>query len=105
MKYKNAWKCQKCPQSNDEKGCPCWTELMETNVQTGQERITKKCLFQLMPNLLVQVIKAGNRPAAEISAMRGEVLNNMQQLTQVVARQLPNSLSDPLLENNKKEKP
>ena len=89
MKYKNAWKCNKCPESNGEKGCPCWTELIETNTQTGQERMTKNCLFQLMPRLLVEVVKASNRPAAEMSAMRGEVIDKMQQLTQVVAHQLP----------------
>jgi len=64
MKYKNAWKCQKCPESNDEKGCPGWTELIEMNVETGQERVTKECLFQMMPRLMVEVIKASNRPCA-----------------------------------------
>jgi len=89
MKYKSAWKCNKCPESNDEKGCPCWTELIETNAETGQERITKNCLFQLMPNLLVEVIKASNRPAAEISAMRVEAISNMQHLVQTVTHQIP----------------
>lgn len=87
MKYKNAMKCHKCPESNDEKGCPCWTEIIETNSETGQERINKNCLFQLMPSLMVEVIKASNRPAAEMSAMRGEVVSNIQQLSQVITHQ------------------
>ena len=89
MKYKNAWKCHKCPESNTEKGCPCWTELIEVNAETGQERVNKNCLFQLMPNLLIEVIKASNRPAAEMSAMRGDVINKIQQLSHVVVKTFP----------------
>ncbi len=89
MKYKQAWKCHKCPESNEEKGCPAWTELIEMNIETGQERVTKECLFQMMPRLMVEVIKASNRPAAELSAMRREVVNQVQKLARTAAYSLP----------------
>ena len=88
MKYKNAWKCQRCPESNNEQGCPAWIELIETHMETGQERINRNCLFQMMPHLMVELIKASNRPAAEMSAMRGEVINKVQQLTTVVSQKM-----------------
>lgn len=70
MAYKNAWKCKACPESNGALGCPAWCEVVETEVSSGNERITKECLFQMLPKMLVEVIKASNRPAAEIGAMR-----------------------------------
>jgi len=75
MNYKNPFECKECPES--EKGCPCWTELLETNIQTGEERITKDCLFRLMPRLIVEVIKASNRPAAAIESTRNALVENL----------------------------
>ena len=75
MNYKNPFECKECPES--EKGCPCWTELLETNIQTGEERITKDCLFKLMPRLMVEVIKASNRPAAAIESTRNALIYNL----------------------------
>lgn len=78
--YANAFVCNECPGNNGPQGCPCWVELIETNIQTGEERINKNCLFQMMPSMLVEVIKASNRPAAEIGRMREEVVSGVQQL-------------------------
>ena len=72
MNYKNPFECKECPES--EKGCPCWTELLETNIQTGEERITKDCLLKLMPRLMIEVIKASNRPAAAMESTRNTLL-------------------------------
>ncbi len=71
--YKNAWKCHRCPKSNDEKGCPAWIEYSETNIITGEVRITKECSFQAMPKFLVKVIEASNRPAAAVESTRNEI--------------------------------
>ncbi len=79
--FSNAFKCKKCPESNSKNGCPCWTELTETNIATGEHKTTKNCIFQLMPLLLVEVIKASNRPAQEISHTKNEIVkgfNNIQ---------------------------
>jgi hypothetical protein len=88
IKYMNAFECQVCPQSNGVHGCPCWTELVETNLQTGQERITKNCIFQLLPHMLVEVIKASNRPAAEIGAMRQEVVEGVAKLANTAVQKI-----------------
>jgi len=88
MAYKNAWNCKRCPRTNTDIGCPAWTELLETNIATQEERITKDCLFILLPRLMVEVIKVSNRPAAEISAMRCEVGKGFVQIASVL-RELP----------------
>ncbi len=82
MSFKNAWKCKKCPKSNEENGCPAWTELMMTNVQSGEEKLDKGCLFQMMPMLMVEVIKASNRPAAEIGALKSGMINAVSELAE-----------------------
>ena len=80
MNYKKAFTCKKCPGRNDELGCPCWVEFMETNIVSGEERLWKGCIFAALPRMLVEVIKASNRPAGEISAMRCEIVNGFTQL-------------------------
>ena len=75
MNYKNPFECKECPES--EKGCPCWVEILETNIQTGEERITKDCIFKLLPRLMIEVIKASNRPAAAIEATRNSLVDNL----------------------------
>lgn len=84
MNYKNADNCKKCPQSNDENGCPWWWEYMVTDQSNGKERLEKKCGKSALPEFLIEVIKASNRPAAEISAMREQVTENVVKLAAVV---------------------
>lgn len=79
MNYKHSFDCKHCPQRNDEQGCPCWCELVETNTVTGEERINKKCLFQLLPSILIELIKASNRPAAAIESTRNEMASKLDQ--------------------------
>lgn len=70
----------KCPKNSDPakgKYCPAWTEYMETNPQTGEERLQKECLFQAMPRFMIETIKAANRPAAAIESTRNEIANGM----------------------------
>lgn len=87
MRYKNAEKCHKCPQSNGEDGCPWWWELMERNDQ-GQERLNKQCGKAYIPTLLVEVIKASNRPAAEMGAMRQGVVEAMSQAVETTINKI-----------------
>lgn len=70
-----AWDCANCPQ--DTAICPAWAELVETHVRTGDERITKDCMFRLLPRMIVEVIKASNRPAAEVGQLRQEIFRGL----------------------------
>ncbi len=81
MNYKNAFKCKKCPQSNNENGCPMWWEIIETNTETGKERVRKACGYILMPLFLTEVIKASNRPAAAIEATRNALVESLTRLS------------------------
>lgn len=60
-----------------DRPCPCWIDavdgMTETNVATGQERIVTGCFYQVIPRLMVHVVRESNRPAAEMSAMRAAV--------------------------------
>jgi len=80
--YKKAWKCKKCPETNNENGCPAWTELMVTNIQSGEEKLEKDCLYRMLPMLLVEVIKASNRPAAEIGSLKNGMINAISELAE-----------------------
>lgn len=91
--YRHAWDCRRCPQRNDEQGCPAWTELLESNTATGEERITKGCLFALLPRLLVEVLKASNRPAAAIESTRNEIAAGFDRLAASAAPALLSVLS------------
>ena len=56
MKYKNAFNCKKCPQRNDENGCPLWWEIVWTN-DTGGQKVNKGCILsQEMGLPIVQTI-------------------------------------------------
>jgi hypothetical protein len=83
MNYSRAWHCDKCPQTNNDDGCPCWIEYMQSN-PSGDERLKKECLFQALPIFLIEVIKASNRPAAAIESMRNETVIGLDAITQAV---------------------
>ncbi len=80
MNYKAAFRCKKCPQSNGPEGCPVWIEIVIVNSETKHTAIDKNCGFQLMPLLMVEVIKASNRPAEEMSALREGMTMQYRQL-------------------------
>lgn len=73
----------KCPRNNDpEQGayCPAWTEYVETNPASGEERLQKECLFSAMPKFMIHTLAAANRPAAAIESMRNEMSDGLGQL-------------------------
>lgn len=77
----------KCPRNNDpekDKYCPAWTEYMETNQSTGEERMQKECLFTAMPKFMIETMKAANRPAAAIESVRNEVTEGLGRIAQGV---------------------
>jgi len=80
MNHTHAFRCAQCPRNSDpERGpsCPAWWEWTAENVQTGESRIERMCGWQAMPRFLTEVIKASNRPAAEIGACRNEIVNGL----------------------------
>lgn len=77
MSYSHAFHCSACPETNSPKGCPAWVELVLTN-PSGDTKIEKSCVLQQLPMLMVEVIKASNRPAAAIESVR-ENLNTVLQ--------------------------
>lgn len=81
--YKNAFKCNACPQSNGENGCPSWWELVGEDM--GKQPVLKKgCGHALLPELLLHVIVASNRPAAAVESMRNEMAKDMVGLITVL---------------------
>lgn len=72
-KYKNAFKCHKCPQSNGEDGCPAWNEVIMTEAQSGEQKIVKGCNFQLMPWIMTEAIKAANVSTGTSADIKNEV--------------------------------
>ena len=79
--YKNAFKCRKCPQSNDEKGCPVWWEQVWEEEVTKEQVLTSGCGFVLAQNLILDVVKQGFGARAEVNEMRKEVVNGVEQAT------------------------
>lgn len=76
--------CAKCPHAHSNAGCPFWIEpengFMETNIQTGDERLVQGCFFQVMPKLMAHVVRAANRPAAALENWRNEMSNGFAQI-------------------------
>lgn len=86
MNYKNANKCHKCPQSNDEKGCPHWMEISMTN-DKGEHKIDKACGHQLMPALLVMTVNAANRVTEQISGVQNEIASGFTTVARVLSNE------------------
>lgn len=89
MKKRNPKTCEKCPHAYSKIGCPCWIEpesgFMETNTQTGEERIVQGCFFQVLPRLMAHVVRASNRPAAALETWRNEMANGFAHIGDVMS--------------------
>lgn len=83
-KYKNAFKCDNCPESNGEEGCPAWNEIIMTNIQTGEDKIVKGCNFQLMPFIMTEAIKASNTSASTFAAIKNEIARGYSLIAQAL---------------------
>jgi hypothetical protein len=81
--FKKAFNCKKCPQRGDENGCPMWWELpVEDDSDQTKQDIMAGCGYQLLPFVLRSVVKAGWTGAAEVSAMRQEVVTSVENATE-----------------------
>lgn len=77
----------KCPRNADPANgrfCPAWTEYVETNEQTGEERIRRECVFQAMPKFMMFAVRAANRPAAAIESTRNEIADGFARVSQTL---------------------
>lgn len=92
MAYTNPHTCAKCPHRHSKLGCPVWVEaengFIETNDQ-GEMRTVQGCFYQVIPKLMVHVVKASNRPAAVLQEMRNETAQAMNQIALAVQQMLP----------------
>lgn len=88
-KYKNAFKCHKCPQSNNENGCPAWNEVIMSNTKSGEEKIVKGCTFQLLPWIMTEAIKASHTATSTAADMKNEVAKGFA----VMATAMPQLIS------------
>jgi hypothetical protein len=81
-KYKKAFKCNKCPESNGEDGCPAWNEIIMT--KGAEENIVKGCNFQLMPWIMTEAIKASYLATGTASDMKNEVARGFSLMSQAM---------------------
>ncbi len=84
MKYKNAFKCDDCPEKAGEEGCPAWNEIIMTNIQSGEDKIVKGCNFQLMPFIMTEAIKASHTSASTFAAIKNEIARGYSLISQVL---------------------
>lgn len=81
--FKKAFNCKKCPQRGDEAGCPMWWEIpVEDEMDQTKQDIMAGCGYHLLPFVLKSVVKAGWTGAAEVNAMRNEVVNSVEHATE-----------------------
>lgn len=76
-----------CPRNSDPakgKYCPAWTEYVETNEHTGEERMQKECVFTAMPKFMIYSARAANRPAAAIESARNELVSGFTKMTTIL---------------------
>lgn len=102
--FKHAFECRKCPQGNSENGCPAWWEIVTENTQTGEVKVSKGCGWQHLPMMLIEVIKASNRPAAAVESCRNEIskgFENLGQLHRILRAGMPVQLLESKDEDTK----
>lgn len=91
--------CEKCPNRYSSQGCPCWigerAGFMKTNVQTGEEAFVTGCFYQVIPWLMVEVIKASNRPAAAAESTRNEIVAGFHKVAAAIVSSTPQLVPPP----------
>lgn len=107
-KFKNAFKCKKCPETSAERGCPLWWEVILTN-DTGRQKIEKGCGYQILPQMLVLTCKQAMHTTHAAYDMRNKVVKNVGKIITAVKDQLkldiPDEIEDELklIEGENKE--
>lgn len=77
MRYKKAFKCSRCPERNDEYGCPMWWEIILKNNDTDETKVTKACGFTQLPQMLALISTDTMHSIAASYDMRNKVIQNV----------------------------
>lgn len=81
MNHEGAFQCAKCPVNNDPaagRSCPVWWEMIMREVQTGEVRTQKGCGLSLLPALMVDVTRSMSVAAANITQVREDIIQEVQ---------------------------
>lgn len=81
-KYKKAFKCNRCPQSGDENGCPMWWTTVQTEEKTGEQRVYKGCGFVLLPNYMEAMWSSMRSSAAAVEGNRNAIAKGFESVVQ-----------------------
>lgn len=77
FKNKNGcFDCDNCPKTNDQEQkryCVAWLEMVETNSQTGEQRVSKSCGIPQIFRLLVQNTAANDRVTENVTGLPGRM--------------------------------
>jgi len=77
LKEPNPETCPKCPRRYDPDGCEKWIGvdqgIIETNVETKEDRIMTGCFYQIVMRALTHVIAASNQSSASSDAVRNQL--------------------------------
>jgi len=82
--WKDAFNCKKCAKK-ERTDCPCYLEWVEENNLTGEKRIRKGCLFQILPKLLIQNTKAADGVHAATNSFRNLVAKVVETMREALA--------------------
>jgi len=76
--FQNAFKCDSCPQSYEEDGCPAWMVYDEIHTD-GMRREVSGCGVAIIPHLILQNSKASDRAAetADKASTQVEVMSRL----------------------------
>lgn len=82
---KNAFNCAKCPGKAGDGGCPMWWKTVWTQPSAaGPEavKVIESCGYEQLPQFLIEVIKASNRPAAAVESARDEIATGLLKIAE-----------------------
>jgi len=85
--WKEAFNCKKCLKK-ERTLCPCYVEYTEVNNKTGETRLVKTCIFQLLPRLLIDNTKASDGLHGIISSMRNKFVEQTEKILQLKEKEL-----------------
>ena len=88
LRFTNAFKCKKCPETSNENGCPMWWEVILTNDDTKAQKVLKGCGYQLLPEMLAMTCQQAMHTTFAAYDMRNKVVKNVGKVIQAVQEQL-----------------
>jgi len=86
MNYQGAFECDNCPMNSDPakgRACPMWWETIwqKAAVSGVDTKVVKACGYTQLPEFLVEVVKAANRPTAQMSEVQNEIAAGLQKIS------------------------